>query len=178
MKLKTVWLALSISLLICVGATAKPASQKLVPAAQAQINAFNILFRAGSQAVLRRDVIYLGNHLAPNFTIRASGVVMNRAQYLSHTTAFYKKIVKMSSATSEIKSLGFRNNRAYVTATNTHDLMLRDRKRKLHLLKITDRLKSVWIRAQQSWIVESAVQTSVRVFVDGHEVKVKKSSTR
>ena len=167
MKMKSAWTLLLLGLLMRVGCAAQ---QPLRPATAAQLQTFNRLFQQGSQAALRRDVQYLSDNLMPDFTVRASGLVMHRAQYLRYTAALYKRMVKMNSTTFKIEKLGFRGKQAFAIATNTHDFTARDRSGKIRRVKLIDHMNSFWILTSRGWLVQSAVQTSARLFVDGRKV--------
>ncbi len=168
MRIKTVWTLLLLSLMIRVSCAAE---KPLRPATAAELKAFNKLFLQGRQATLRRDRRFLASRLAPNFTIRDLKRTMNRAQYLRYMDAVDKVIVKFDAANFTIETLGFRDKRAFVTATNMNAFTMRDHSGKLRHVKATNRLNSVWISTPRGWLSESAIQIAERGWIDGHEVR-------
>lgn len=178
MKLQTLWTLLLLSLMICLGATAKTTTRKpMKPATSAQLKTFNILLEQEKRAVLRRDAHFMRSRLAPNFLIRYShGIVMNRAQHIRYTAALYKRIVKINSAFSQIKRLGFREKQAFVATVSTIVFTMRDRTGKLRLIKTSSHMDSIWIQSGHSWLAQSAIQNWSRTFVDGHEVLIRPKS--
>lgn len=166
------WFALSMSLLVCIGATAKPAAKKpLKPASAAQMKTFNALYAKSDAATLRGDTNYLNSILAPNFSSRSlSGRTSNRVQRMRNISRMMRQI-KFTAATSSVEKLGFRGKQAFVVVSGSSEFEMRNPKGKMQRIRITTISNDSWISTKRGWLYQSSVETSGRVFVDGREVE-------
>ncbi len=173
MKTK-LWLALLMSLIVCIGATAKPAAQKpMKPATAAQIRVFAALYDQGDKAFLSRDIQSVRSKMTPDFTLLLFGETFSRAQYIGSMTAFFDQIIKVKTAKTSIQKLEFRGKRAFMEARGTSEFTMLGEDKKPHSFKMVQCSRDSWISTSRGWQIQVITAISEQNYIDGKQVSAR-----
>ena len=173
--MKKIFAVVIFSVIVCSGAptslTAKPTTQKPIKSATAaQMKTFVALYAQFDKAFLTRDIRFLREKTAPDFTLRLfSDETWNRTKYLQMMTDFYREIIKVSSSTSKIEILSFRGKQAFVVSASVSEFTMRDPEKTVRRLKSMKRSSDIWTLTSRGWMIQKVNAISERQFIDGRE---------